>query len=101
MIERSHRAKSFRDQLEKLPERVRDDVERLFPIFMRDPMHPMLENHPLKDSKKGRHKRRSHAVTVSGRYRALYVLDRDDDGVLAAVWYWIGTHEDYNNFTSY
>ena len=64
-----------------------------FGQFKKDQDHPSLARHQLKDKKKGRHRRGSFAVSVTRRYRAIYVEDGNDN-----VWYWIGSHEDYNNF---
>lgn len=88
------RTKSYRDMYDKLPARVKEDATEAFAVFLVDPHHPTLENHELYDSKKGRHKKASRAVSVNRRYRALYVVDGPTN-----VWYWIGSHEDYNNFT--
>ncbi len=54
---------------------------------------PVLGNHSLKDTKKGRHRKGSRAVSVTLKYRAIYVVEGRTN-----VWYWIGSHEDYNNF---
>jgi hypothetical protein len=35
----------------------------------------------------------SRSVAITRRYRAIYVVDGDTN-----VWYWCGSHEDYNNF---
>jgi hypothetical protein len=32
-------------------------------------------------------------VSITMKYRALYVVEGDTN-----VWYWIGTHNDYENF---
>lgn len=33
------------------------------------------------------------SVSITMQYRAIYVVDGDTN-----VWYWIGSHSDYNNF---
>jgi len=53
----------------------------------------MLRNHSIGDNQQGRHRKGTRAVSVTFRYRALYIVDGDTN-----VWYWIGTHEDYNDF---
>ena len=58
------------------------------------PFSSALGNHPLDDTRRGRHKKGSCSISVSHRYRAIYVVDEDTN-----VWYWIGSHEDYNVFT--
>ncbi len=42
----------------------------------------------------GRHKAGSWSVSVTLKYRAVYVVVDD-----ANVWYWIGTHNAYETFT--
>jgi hypothetical protein len=79
--------------LDKLGPDVARLADEAFKQFLEDPNHPLLANHGLHDSHKGRHKKGSRAVSVTRRYRALYVIDGDTN-----VWYWIGTHESYNNF---
>ena len=91
---RNRRTKTFRDQFEKLPESIRKLAKEAFKAFQRDEFSPALRNHELEDSKKGRHQKGSRAVSVTFRYRAIYV---SDDNV--NEWYWIGSHEDYNDFT--
>jgi len=56
--------------------------------------HSSLHNHPLDDTRQGRHRKNSRAVWITLRYRAIYVVDGETN-----VWYWIGSHEDYNIFT--
>jgi hypothetical protein len=80
--------------LAKLDSRVADLAAAAFAAFQRDPEAPVLHNHALDDCHRGRHQTGSRAVWVSYRYRAIYVVDGDTN-----VWYWIGTHEDYNIFT--
>lgn len=91
---RNVRTKAYKDRLARLDSRVADLAAAAFRAFQEDPENPVLHNHPLDDSHRGRHQAGSRAVWVSYRYRAIYVVDGDTN-----VWYWIGTHEDYNIFT--
>ena len=83
----------FKQQLELLPAHIQQAANDAFALFLEDPHHPLLSNHALADTKKGRHRIGSRAISVTHRYRALYVTDGPTH-----VWYWIGSHEDYNNF---
>jgi hypothetical protein len=65
-----------------------------FALFKENPSHPSLKHHDLKNTKKGQHKDGSFAVHISRKWCAIYVKDGDTN-----IWYWIGSHEDYNNFT--
>ncbi len=87
------RTAAYKKMLAGLPEHIQEAAEGAFRRFLVDPNDPALRNHPLKDSKKGRHRAGSRAVSVTLRYRAVYVTDGPTN-----VWYWIGSHEDYNNF---
>lgn len=80
---------------EKLPTNIQEIAKRVFGRFCEDPACPTLERRRLKDTDKGRHREGSLKVSVTNRYRAIYVVDRETN---TNVWYWIGSHEDYNNF---
>ena len=90
---RNRRTKKFRDQFDKLPESIRKLAKEAFKAFQRDQFSPALRNHELEDSQKGRHRNGSRAVSVNFRYRAIYVVADNVN-----EWYWIGSHEDYNDF---
>lgn len=87
------RTNQFKKLFAQLPRHIQELAQGAFDHFRTDPHHPMLHNHPLADSNKGRHRNGSRAVWITRRYRAIYVQDGDTN-----VWYWIGSHEDYNNF---
>ncbi len=78
----------------KLPAGIQALTDAAFEKFKKNPLDPALDNHPLDDISRGRHRTGSRAVSITQRYRAIYVVDGDTN-----VWYWIGSHEDYNNFT--
>jgi hypothetical protein len=48
----------------------------------------------LDDNDKGRHRKGSISVSITMKYRAIYVVEENVN-----VWYWIGTHNDFENFT--
>ncbi len=87
------RTTHFKELLSRLPSRIQELAEHHFRLFLENPFHPMLDNHLLHDSHRGRHRHGSRAVSITRRYRAIYVTDGSTN-----VWYWIGSHEDYNNF---
>jgi hypothetical protein len=62
------RTGTYKQLLEKLPKNIQEMAQEAFEAFERDPHDPMLDSHPLKDTKKGRHKKGSVAVSVSYRY---------------------------------
>ncbi len=86
---------------DKLPTATARLAEKAYSQFRKDPSHPGLEHHALDDTKRGRHRNGSWAVSITRRYRAIYVPDEtgSEQHAPANVWYWIGSHEDYNAFT--
>jgi mRNA-degrading endonuclease YafQ of YafQ-DinJ toxin-antitoxin module len=64
-----------------------------FRLFLQNPNHPSLRNHALADTDKGQHRSGSRSVSITMQYRAIYTVDGDTN-----VWYWIGSHNDYENF---
>jgi hypothetical protein len=91
---RNVRTKDFRELYDRLPEEIKELARAAFRLFRQDLSHPSLRLHPLDDLKRGRHRRNSFSVAINLRYRAIYVVDGATN-----VWYWVGTHSDYNIFT--
>lgn len=77
----------------RLPKNIQEIASAAYATFLENPDHPSLNHHELKRTKKGHHRESSWSVAITRRYRAIYCRDVDDN-----VWYWIGSHEDYNNF---
>lgn len=77
-----------------LPPEVRRSAKRVYRQFVADPKHPSLRLHELAATRRGQHKPGSRSVSVTMKYRAIYVVE---DGV--NIWYWIGPHSDYESFT--
>ena len=67
------------------------EVVKAIRLWEANPKHRSLRLHPLKDTKKGRHASGSFSISLNMQYRAIYVWD---GGV--AVWYWVGSHADYD-----
>lgn len=91
---KSVRLRSYHDCLDRLPEAVRDLAEERYRnLFLLDPRHPALDGlrykHRFDD-------RPVWKVAVGRRHRALAFVETDTDGAETFVWYWIGSHEDYN-----
>jgi hypothetical protein len=72
----------FWDAYERLPEQVRVQADRNYRLLKNDPHHPSLHF-----KKVGRF----WSVRVGLRYRAL--ATDVEDGLL---WFWIGSHADYD-----
>lgn len=91
---RNVRTVAFKRQQAQLPDVIRQLADGAFQQFREDPLHPSLRRHALNDNKRGQHRTGSYSVSVTMKYRAIYVRDGDTN-----VWYWIGSHADYDTFT--
>ena len=82
---KSRTTAQFRKQLRVLPEEVQRQAKNAYQHFKRDPWHNSLrfkQVHPHQPL---------YSVRVARGYRA--VGKRDDRGML---WFWIGSHADYD-----
>ena len=91
---RNRRTKDFRFLFEELPPEIQALARKAFKQFLANPNHTALRLHRLKDTGKGQHRRGSFSVSINMQYRAVYVEDGDTN-----VWYWVGTHAQYNRLT--
>jgi hypothetical protein len=87
-------SQNFRQQFAKIPEPIKNTVREACVLFDRDPGHPSLRHHQLKDVRKGKHAPDSFSVSPTMQYRALYVIENGIN-----IWYWIGTHAEYKKYT--
>ena len=81
---RSHALASFWQCYDALPKHVQRVAKKNFALFKANPRHPSLGF-----QKKGG----VYTVEVGRSYRA---IARERNGEY--YWFWIGTHEAYNNF---
>ena len=86
--------KEFMQLLGKLSKSTRRLVRVAAIEFDKDPTRKTFRFHQLKETSRGNHQPDSYSVSVNMSIRAIYVLDGD-----VKVWYWIGTHAEYNRFT--
>ncbi len=86
---RSRTSRRFRDALLKLPERVQRQAREAYKLFLQNPYHTSL------DFKRVRSTRPIYSVRVGVDYRAVGIREED-----AIVWFWIGSHSDYDNLLS-
>lgn len=59
----------FRKRFEKLPPKVRKRFEDRLALFLREPFHPTLRNHPLTGNLVG-----YRSFSVTGDYRVIFRL---------------------------
>ncbi len=90
---RNRTTERFRGQFAKLPASIQSRVRELCLLFDSDPFHHSLRRHTLHDNRKGHHQPGSESISITMQYRAIF---REVDGV--NVWYWIGSHADYDDF---
>jgi len=86
---KSHTSARFRDAFAQLPVSVQRQAREAYKLFKQNPHHPGLrfkQVHPA---------RPIYSVRISIDYRALGVRDEDD-----IVWFWIGSHSDYDKLLS-
>jgi hypothetical protein len=77
-----------------LPKRIQELTREACILFDRDPTHRSFRLHELHDTKRGQHVSGSMSVSITMQYRAIFIADAGIN-----VWYWIGTHADYETFT--
>ena len=85
----SHTSARFRAAFQALPERVQQSGRRAYRLFLKNPQHPSLQFKQVHPS------RPIFSVRVALGYRALAVREEDD-----LVWFWIGSHADYDRLLS-
>ena len=82
----SHTHPNFWKCYRLLPKEIQDLADKKFAIFRADPFHPSLGF-----ARKGE----VWTVDVGLHYRAIAWREGD-----TLVWFWIGSHEDYNKLMS-
>ena len=90
----NRRTARYRAMLELLPRAIRSRADEAFDVFCEDPSHPSLRLHELEDNRRGSHHPGSISATINMQYRAICFVDGDCN-----VWYWVGTHGQYDTFT--
>lgn len=81
---KSRTTAAFRRAFAALPEDVRGQARRAWAQFRFNPQHPGLRFKPVHATKP------IYSVRVGLHFRALGVLANDE-----IVWFWIGSHDDY------
>ena len=79
-------SKEFWQLLDTLPLPIQDLARKNFDLLKDDPNHPSLRFKKIG---------RMYSVRIGLRYRALGVESQD-----GALWFWIGSHTDYDKLLS-
>jgi mRNA-degrading endonuclease RelE of RelBE toxin-antitoxin system len=86
---KSRTTKQFRAAFDSLPPKIKRQAREAYRLFQQDPHHPGLHFKQIEDLEG------IYSVRVGLRYRA--VGTRNDDAI---VWFWIGSHSDYDKLLS-
>jgi hypothetical protein len=81
----SRTTRQFWRLFSQLPFDVQRDAKRAYRLFLNNPSHPGLQFKKLEGDKD------IYSARIGLDYRALAVLKKDH-----IVWYWIGSHSDYD-----
>lgn len=84
---KSRRTKRFRALYAALPPSARRQADAAYALFRSNPSHPSLHFKPIDPADPS-----IYSARVGRRYRVVGTRQADD----LILWYWIGTHEDYN-----
>lgn len=82
---KSFTTERFRKLYRELPEPIRRQAREAYRHFSADPYHPGLQFKKVHPSKP------IYSARVNLDYRVLGTLDNDE-----IVWFWIGSHTDYD-----
>jgi len=85
---RSKRTSRFNELLRNLPGDVRKQAYTAYRLFRRDPYHPSLHFKKVSPT--------VYSARVGISYRVLGRREEDD----LIVWFWIGTHAEYDKHLS-
>ncbi len=84
----------FQYLMGELPARIQNVILKRVAQWEADPKYPSLRLHALKDTKKSKHESGSFSISITMQFRAIFRMDGP-----TAIWYWIGSHADYDRFT--
>lgn len=76
----------FRKSFDKLPIKIKSKAKQAYALWKIDPFHSSLTFKQVHNQKP------IYSVRIGFSFRALGVKEND-----TLVWFWIGSHEDYNS----
>lgn len=82
----SYRTEKFRKLFDALPETIRDRARTVYASWKINPHHPSHSFKQIAGTKD------IYSIRIGLNYRALGVKTEDK-----IIWFWIGSHEQYNN----
>ena len=75
----------FRKAFEKLPSEIQQRARQAYNKWKKNPNHPSLHFKQIHDTQS------IFSVRISLSYRAIGIKEED-----IMIWFWIGSHEEYN-----
>ena len=81
----SHTNSSFWKLYSKLPQNIRQIAKKQYQLFATDPYHASLH------FKRVHSTRPIYSARITRNYRAVGILE---DNII--VWFWVGSHDDYD-----
>ena len=88
---KSHTTKEFRTLLASLPPTIQRQARNAYKLFRVDSSHPSLHFKPIHTKAKGSF----YSVRIGIHYRALALREENE-----LIWFWIGSHADYDTLVS-
>lgn len=79
----------------QLPRDVQDLAQKQFRLYQANPDHPSVNLKALKHTKQP-----VWSARVNDQYRALALRTTGEQGQAMMLWYWIGSHAEYDKITS-
>lgn len=76
----------FRDAYAKLPEHIQERARKAYAMWKKDLNHPALQFKQIHSAKP------IYSIRITLSYRAIGVKENN-----TIIWFWIGSHSDYNN----
>lgn len=90
---KSVRNARFRKAFEKLPDSVQQNARNAYQRFRANPFDPALKFHEIKGTRTPAVYAVDAGTYLGTAYRALGIWQKRKDVI---VWFWIGSHEEYN-----
>ena len=85
----SRTTERFRKSFNGLPKRIQEKAKAVYKIWNANPFHPSLHFKQIHEIEP------IFSVRIGLHHRALGVKESN-----TLIWFWIGTHEDYNTLIS-
>ncbi|MFY9484577.1 MAG: type II toxin-antitoxin system mRNA interferase toxin, RelE/StbE family [Patescibacteria group bacterium] len=72
--------KNFEKRFNKLPQNIQTKTKQRLVLFLENPFHPQLNNHPLKGNYIG-----YRSINVTGDWRAIFKLVKEQEAIFVTI----------------